>query len=213
MENNQIMNALELLELENLDMDIYNFFHYNFNYFINETQDTIIKENEFVIISKDGSMFKVSLLPNLLAPTSIYIELVNMNSNFMQSYTIDYLEKEKNSVKVTYKKYLNYDNNQSKKTITTFYDNNRKTFVNKFESFTEDNNIKDRSCSRETKRYYYNIDEKYTEQVISAGMPGSYFPTSVKYTKYDGKDITKITQSEFSTLRYRKNNKVLKKVA
>ena len=209
----QVINALELLDLKSLNVEIYNFLHTNYNYFLNEVKDTIVKDNEYVIISKDNSMFKISFIPNMLTPTSVYMELVNMNYEFIQSYTIDYLEKEKNSVKVTYKKYLNCDNNQSKKTVTTFYENNKKTFTKKYESYTENNTIKDRSCSRETKTYYYNNDEKYTEQIISVGMQYSYFPTEITYNKFDGKDIIKINQSEFSTLRYRKNNKVLKKVA
>lgn len=211
--NNQIMNALELLDINSLDNEISNFIYSNFNYFINNTQDTILKDNELVIISKDNGIFKVSLIPNCVAPTTVYIELVNMENNFVQSYEINYLEKEKNSVKVTYKKYLNVLNNQSKTTMITFYDNNKKTFTKKNDSFTSLNNLKDRNCSREIKRYYYNIDNKYVEQTISVGMPNSYFPTSIMYTKFDGKDKVRINQSEFSTLRYRKNNKVLKKVA
>lgn len=209
----KIMNSLELLDLKNLDIEIYNFLHYNFNYFNNNLKDISIKDNEFTIISNNNGMFKVSMIPNILTPTSIYIELVNLDSNYVQSYTIDYLEKEKNSIKVTYKKYLNVLNNQSNTTIVTFYDNNRKTFIKKNDSFTSFNSIRDNSCSRESKKYYYSNDEKYVEQVISVGMVNSIFPTSISYSKYDGKDISKIGQQEFSTLRYRKNNKILKKVA
>ena len=109
---------------------------------------------------------------------------------------------------------MNCLNNQNKTTITTFYDNCKKTFVKKFESFTEDNNIKDRSCSRETKIFFYNNDEKYVESQISVGMPCSYFPTNIQYSKYDGYEYKKISQPEFSSIRYRKkSNKTLKKVA
>ena len=211
--DNKVMNVLKLLEIENIDNNVSNFLYSNYNYYNNNVKDIIVKDNEFIIISNDNSMFKVALLPSCLKPTKIYMELVNMDNNFVQSYEIDYLEKEKNSVKITYKKYFNILNNQHKTTMVTFYDNNRKTFVKKNDNFTSFNNLKDKSCSREIKRYYYNMDNNYVEQTISVGMDNSYFPTAIEYTKYDGKDIVKINHTDFTTLRYRKNNKVLKKVA
>ena len=209
-----IINSIKLLELNQLDGNIARFLSDNFNYFMKHPKDSIVKENEFVLVSTDDSIFKISLLPNYITPTSVYIELINMNSEFIQNYTIEYLNDERNSVKTTYRKYMNCLNNQNKTTVTTFYDNGKKTFIKKYETFMEDNNIKDRSCSRETKTFYYNLDNKYVESQISVGMPCSYFPTNIQYTKYDGDKIIKISQSEFSTLRYRKKtNKVLKHVA
>ena len=80
-----IVSSIELLNLSELDEKIYRFFKDNFNYFMKYPKTSVKKENEILLVSEDESVFKVSLQPSLVAPTSVYLELINMNSNFIQN--------------------------------------------------------------------------------------------------------------------------------
>lgn len=209
----KLKSALSYLRLEEIDKELSKFINTNYNFYfecLTNTNISYVNSNGFKLVSMDNSEFKITMIPDSVTPEKIVIELTNLDGNSKQSYTINYLSD--NNIKVTKRTSLctndlNGNSKLQKKYIERTYKNGKLYTEKRLDNYIGDT---DNNCSRETTIFYPNLNDTYVKSQISIGMENSIYPTSIRYLKYDGKDVKSISQSEFeSTTLVLRKDKVL----
>jgi hypothetical protein len=195
----QVMSSISYLHLEYIDSELNSFINNNFKFFFEcmNADISYANTNGFKIINKDGSEYKITMIPDSVKPEKIIVELVNLNGNSIQSYTINYLTNNViNVIKRTSLKTNDLKGNErlQKSHIEKVYKNDKLYREKKLDNYVSDT---DNNCSRETVTYYPNLDDTYVKSQISIGMDDSIYPTSIRYIKYDGKNVKSISPSEY----------------
>ena len=185
----QVKKSLSYLHFEYLDKDLYTFINNNFNFYFECLNTDISYAN--------ANGYKITMIPDSVKPEKIIVELINLNGNSIQSYTVNYLVNNVvNVIKRTSLKTndLNGNNRVQKSRIEKVYKNEKLYVEKRFDNYISDT---DNNCSREIVTYYPNLDETYVKSQISIGMDDSIYPSSIRFVKYDGKTVKSISQSEY----------------
>lgn len=208
-----LKNALSYLHLDDIDKELSQFIETNYKFYFESLTNTNISyanANGFKIISTDNSEFKLTMIPDSVTPEKIIVELINLDGNSIQSYTVNYLTD--NKVKIINRSSLNTidlsgNTRLQKKYVEKTYKNGKIYSEKRLDNYISDT---DNNCSRETRTFYPNLDDTYVKSQISIGMENSIYPTSVIYVKFDGKSVKAISQTEFeSSTLILKKDKVL----
>ena len=196
----KIKSAISYLKIDELDKELSKFIETNYKFYfecLTNTNISYANSNSFKITSMDNSEFKLTMIPDSVAPEKIIIELINLDGKSIQSYTINYLSN--NNVKLIKRSSLmtndlNGNTRLQKKYIEKTFKNGKLYNEKKLDNYIGDT---DNNCSRETITFYPNLDDAYVKSQISIGMDDSIYPTSIRYVKYDGKEVKLISQTEF----------------
>ena len=211
-----IKNALTYLHLDSIDKQFSEFVEKNFDFFYVQTDKpsiSFVNNNSFKLVREESSEFSVTFVPNCISPEKIMVELINLDGDSVLSYTINYIDEDTLEIIRRHSLRINdiYSNKKThKKYEKTRYVNSRIAYKRSIENIVCEEN--DNSCSKEITIYYPNFDERYVKSQISIGMENSFYPTSVRYEKFDGKSVKSINETEFNNLKVKKHskNKVLK---
>lgn len=208
----QVMKSISYLHLNYIDNDLNNFINNNYKFFIECINSDIsyANGNGFKIVNKDNSEYRITMIPDSVKPEKIMVELINLNGNSIQNYTINYLTNNViNIVKRTSLKTNDLKGNErlQKSYIEKVYKNEKLYREKRLDNYVSDT---DNNCSRETTTYYPNLDDAYVKSQISIGMDNSIYPTSIRCINFDGKNAKSISLSEFnSSTNLLKKDKVL----
>lgn len=206
----KLKNALSYLHLEDIDKELSKFFETNYKFYFECLPNTYISyanENGFKLVNSNNSEFNLTMIPDSVNPEKIIVELINLEGDSIQSYTVKYLTN--STIKVIKRcslktNDLNGIERLQKKYEEKIYTNGKLYSEKRLDNYVSDT---DNNCSRETTTYYSNLDDTYVKSQISIGMENSIFPTSIRYVKYDGKSVKSISPTEFNNyiLTFRKD--------
>lgn len=205
-----IKDALTYLNLEQINNKFGDFVNTNYNFFFEQVDKPnilFVDSNSFKIAKGDNSEFGIEFIPNCISPKRIIVNLINLNEDSEQSYNVHYGEND--VIKIIHRHNLkinqyNVNEKLHKKYEEFEYVNLKLRYNKKIENIISTNDF---SCSRETIIYYPNLNNEYIKSQISIGMDNSFYPTSIRFEKFNGEDVKSISLNEFNNI---VNNKIIK---